>query len=44
MKQVKERLDLARIVETMEHRMRKANANNEWFRKAAEEADILIDE
>lgn len=44
MSQVKRRLELARTVETMEHRMRKANANNEWFRKAAEEADILIDE
>ncbi|XP_063863620.1 ATP-dependent RNA helicase DDX24-like [Scylla paramamosain] len=44
MSQVKQRLDLACTVETMEHRMRKANANNDWFRKAAEEADILIDE
>lgn len=44
MSQVKKRLDLAHTVETIEHRMRKSNANNEWFRKAAEEADILIDE
>ena len=44
MSQVKKRLDLAHTVETNEHRMRKANANSEWFRKAAEEADILIDE
>ncbi|XP_050719053.1 ATP-dependent RNA helicase DDX24-like [Eriocheir sinensis] len=44
MSQVKKRLDLARTLEIMEHRIRKTNANNEWFRRAAEEADILIDE
>lgn len=44
MTQVKKRLELARSLEVMEHRTRKANANNDWFRRAAEEADILLDE
>lgn len=44
MDQVKKRIKLARKIESMEHATRKANAQRDWFRRAAEEAELLLDE
>nr|XP_045594873.1 ATP-dependent RNA helicase DDX24-like isoform X1 [Procambarus clarkii]XP_045594874.1 ATP-dependent RNA helicase DDX24-like isoform X1 [Procambarus clarkii] len=43
MSQVKKRINLARMVEKMEHTIRKTNAEKDWFRRAAEEAELLIE-
>lgn len=44
MNQVKKRLNFARKLESMEHSHRKARAEENWLRKAAEEAELIIDE
>ncbi|XP_064625673.1 ATP-dependent RNA helicase DDX24-like isoform X2 [Lineus longissimus] len=38
------RVELARKIDVEEHRVRKANHSNNWFKKAAEEMDIELDE
>ncbi|KAK8728678.1 hypothetical protein OTU49_009088 [Cherax quadricarinatus] len=44
MSQVKKRLNLARTIEKMEYTLRKAHAEEDWFRRAAEEAELLVEE
>ncbi|XP_042206920.1 ATP-dependent RNA helicase DDX24-like isoform X2 [Homarus americanus] len=44
MSQVKSRITLARTVEKLEHKHRKTHAEKEWFRKAAEEAELVFEE
>lgn len=44
MNQVKKRIKLAHTVEYMEHSIRKANAEKDWLRKVAQEAELLLDE
>ncbi|KAL2918796.1 ATP-dependent RNA helicase [Polyrhizophydium stewartii] len=39
---IKERLALAREVDLLQHREKKAASERDWFRKAAEEADIAL--
>ncbi|XP_068227040.1 ATP-dependent RNA helicase DDX24 isoform X2 [Palaemon carinicauda] len=43
MEQVKKRVDFARQLELMDHSNRKERAEDNWFKKAARDADILLD-
>ncbi|CAL4071272.1 unnamed protein product, partial [Meganyctiphanes norvegica] len=44
MSQVKKRVNLGREVEKMEHTNRKSNAEDNWFRKAAADAELHFEE
>ncbi|KAH6581009.1 hypothetical protein BASA61_009270 [Batrachochytrium salamandrivorans] len=39
---IKQRIQLAREIDTLQHKEKKVRNEREWFRKAAEEADILM--
>ncbi|XP_056018643.1 ATP-dependent RNA helicase DDX24-like isoform X2 [Ostrea edulis] len=41
---LRKRLNLAKKIDTEEHRFNKKKRENEWFEKAAKEMDILIDD
>lgn len=41
---VKERIKLARELDKLELRTKKANSESGWLQKAAQEMDIIIDE
>ncbi|KAI8913639.1 P-loop containing nucleoside triphosphate hydrolase protein [Gorgonomyces haynaldii] len=41
---LKKRLDLAKEVDKLQHTQKKKQTNKDWFRKAAEEADIMLSE
>lgn len=41
---VKARVQLAREIDTLEHRTSKQKRENDWFEKAAEESEIVLDE
>ncbi|KJE97872.1 ATP-dependent RNA helicase DDX24 [Capsaspora owczarzaki ATCC 30864] len=41
---IKKRLSLARQIDQFEHKARSDKQHNEWFKKAAQEADIELDE
>lgn len=44
MSQVTKRLRLASSIEKMEHTLRKTNAEKDWLRRTAQEAELLIEE
>ncbi|KAK7074338.1 ATP-dependent RNA helicase ddx24, partial [Halocaridina rubra] len=44
MEQVNTRLALARKLESLEHAQRKAKAQESWFKKAAQEAELYVDD
>ncbi|OQV12051.1 DEAD-box ATP-dependent RNA helicase 13 [Hypsibius exemplaris] len=39
----KERVDLARQIDVVEHALRKESSQDEWYLKAAEESDLVLD-
>ena len=39
----KERVDLARQIDSVEHALRKESSQDEWYLKAAEESDLVMD-
>ena len=41
---IKNRVNLARKIDKEMHQKRKERTNDDWFRKAAEEMDIVLDE
>ncbi|XP_076066593.1 ATP-dependent RNA helicase DDX24 [Oratosquilla oratoria] len=44
LRQVKERVNLARGVEKLEYSQRKSSVEDNWLKKAAQEAELLLDE
>lgn len=40
---VKQRVNLARSIESLEHRTKRERSDESWMKKMAEEADILVD-